>query len=91
MAQRAAGSSAALLVANPVPEDQAWGQGEHDEIVGKALAAATQVEGKSVTPFLLDYIVRASSGRSLEVNLALVRNNVRVAADIAREIAGLNK
>ncbi|MDP5026425.1 MAG: pseudouridine-5'-phosphate glycosidase [Aquiluna sp.] len=90
-AQRSAGSAAALLVANPVPEDQAWDQSEHDEIVGKALAAAVEVEGKSVTPFLLDYIVRASSGRSLEVNLALVRNNVRVAAKIAKEIVGLSR
>jgi pseudouridine-5'-phosphate glycosidase len=36
-----------------------------------------------VTPFLLGFIVEASGGRSLEVNLDLARNNVRVAADIA--------
>jgi pseudouridine-5'-phosphate glycosidase len=41
------------------------------------------VRGKAVTPFLLGYIVDASEGRSLEINLDLARNNVRVAADIA--------
>ena len=88
-AQRASESLAALLVANPVPHDQSWSEKEHDEIVTRALATAENIEGKSVTPYLLDYIVKASEGRSLEVNLALVRNNVRVAAEIAKEIAGL--
>jgi pseudouridine-5'-phosphate glycosidase len=41
------------------------------------------VRGKAVTPYLLGYIVEASGGRSLEVNLDLARNNIRVAGDIA--------
>jgi len=41
------------------------------------------VRGKAVTPFLLGDIVQRSDGRSLEVNLDLVRNNIRVAAEIA--------
>ena len=41
------------------------------------------VTGKAVTPFLLQYIVQASGGVSLEVNLNLAKNNVSVAADIA--------
>ena len=90
-AQRTEGSNAALLVANPVPEDQAWSKAEHDEIVTQALSAAEKIEGKSVTPFLLNYIVEASKGRSLEVNLSLVSNNVRVAAEIAKEVSGLEK
>jgi pseudouridine-5'-phosphate glycosidase len=43
------------------------------------------VRGKAVTPFLLSFIVGASGGRSLEVNLDLARNNVRVAGEIATE------
>ena len=46
--------------------------------------------GKAVTPFLLLKIVELSGGRSLEVNLDLARNNVRVAADIATAWAALN-
>ena len=54
-------------------------------MLGEALAAAEDagVHGKAVTPFLLSHIVAASGGRSLEVNLDLARNNVRVAGDIA--------
>ena len=42
-----------------------------------------RITGKAVTPFLLLRIVELSEGRSLEVNLDLARNNVRVAGEIA--------
>lgn len=79
------GSREGIVVANPVPVDQAWEPAEHDRVLGEAFAAAAAagVRGKAVTPFLLGFIVEASGGRSLEVNLDLARNNVRVAADIA--------
>ena len=48
-----------------------------------AAAEAAGVHGKSVTPFLLDHIYRASHGASLEANVWAVRNNVAVAAEIA--------
>jgi pseudouridine-5'-phosphate glycosidase len=48
-----------------------------------AAADAAKVRGKAVTPFLLDFIVEASGGTSLEVNLALAENNVAVAAQVA--------
>ena len=48
-----------------------------------AEADAARVTGKAVTPFLLLRIVELSGGRSLEVNLDLARNNVRVAGEIA--------
>jgi pseudouridine-5'-phosphate glycosidase len=75
-----------MVVANPIPREQQWDPAEHDRVLGEAFAAAEAagVRGKAVTPFLLGYIVDASAGRSLEVNLDLARNNVRVAADIAR-------
>jgi len=50
-----------------------------------AAADAAGMHGKAVTPFLLGFIVNASEGRSLEVNLDLARNNVRLAAQIAIE------
>ena len=46
------------------------------------------VRGKAVTPFLLGFIVERSGGRSLEVNLDLARNNVRVAADDRDRLVG---
>jgi len=83
------GITSGLLVANPVPEDKAWNQADHDRIVGNAFAAAERegIRGKEVTPFLLDYIQRESNGVSLRVNLDVVRNNVAVAADIAEAYA----
>lgn len=81
----AAGSRAGLIVANPVPAEHEWDPVEHDRVLAEAFAAADAagVRGKAVTPFLLGFIVEASGGRSLEVNLELARNNVRVAGDIA--------
>lgn len=79
------GSHSGLIVANPIPAAQQWDPAEHDRVLDTAFAAAEKagVHGKAVTPFLLGFIVDASGGRSLEVNLDLARNNVRVAADIA--------
>ena len=74
-----------IVVANPIPRDKQWDPDEHDRVLADAFVAAERagVRGKAVTPFLLGFIVEASGGRSLEVNLDLARNNIRVAADIA--------
>ncbi len=79
------GHGQGIVVANPIPLDQQWDPAEHDRVLAEAFTAAEAagVRGKAVTPFLLGFIVEASAGRSLEVNLDLARNNVRVAAEIA--------
>ena len=91
--QDALGHGQGIVVANPVPAHQAWERAEHDRVLDEAfaLAAAAGVTGKAVTPFLLLKIVELSGGKSLEVNLDLARNNVRVAADIATEWAALGR
>jgi pseudouridine-5'-phosphate glycosidase len=91
-AQDALGHGQGIVVANAIPRDQQWDPTEHDQVLDEALAAAEAagVRGKAVTPFLLSYIVTASAGRSLEVNLDLARNNVRVAAAIATEWSRLD-
>ena len=78
-----------LVVANPVPEAEQWDPVEHDRVLAEAFAAANaaKVRDKAVTPFLLSFIVGASEGVSLEVNLKLARNNVRVAGAIATAYA----
>jgi pseudouridine-5'-phosphate glycosidase len=83
--QDALGHGQGIVVANPIPVAEQWDPEEHDRILAQAFAAAEQagVRGKAVTPFLLGYIVDASGGRSLEVNLDIARNNVRLAAEIA--------
>jgi pseudouridine-5'-phosphate glycosidase len=84
------GLRSGILVANPVPEDKAWNRNDHDRIVQMAFDAAERdgIRGKEVTPYLLDFIQRESSGESLRVNLDVVRNNIRVACDIANAWAG---
>lgn len=87
------GHGQGIVVANPIPLELQWDPAEHDRVLTEALAAAENagVHGKAVTPFLLGYIVNASDGRSLEVNLDLARNNVRLAAQIATEWSALNR
>jgi len=83
--QDALGHGQGIVVANPIPLEQQWDPEEHDRVLAQAFEAAEAagVHGKAVTPFLLGYIVDASGGRSLEVNLDIARNNVRLAAEIA--------
>lgn len=91
VAQDLIGEGGGIVVANPVPEDKAWNKTDHDRVLATAFAAADKagVRGKDVTPFLLQFIVEESKGKSLEVNLDLARNNVSVAGDIALAYANL--
>ncbi|MGR3321295.1 MAG: pseudouridine-5'-phosphate glycosidase [Pseudooceanicola sp.] len=77
------------LVANPVPEADEIPREEIAPMIETALAeaAARGITGKAVTPYLLGRIFELSEGRSLVTNIALVRNNARLAAEIATEIA----
>jgi pseudouridine-5'-phosphate glycosidase len=86
------GHGQGIVVANPLPVDKQWDPEEHDRILGDAFEAAALagVTGKAVTPFLLGFIVEASGGTSLEVNLDIARNNVRLAAEIAIAWSALN-
>jgi len=89
--QDALGHGQGIVVANPIPREQQWDPAEHDRVLELAFAAAAEagVSGKAVTPFLLGFIVDASGGRSLEVNLDLARNNVRLAGEIAIAFSAL--
>lgn len=77
------------LVANPIPEAAEIPRPEIMPMIEAALAeaAAQGVSAKAVTPFLLQRLFEMSSGRSLVANIALVRNNARLGAAIARELA----
>ncbi|CAN5370685.1 pseudouridine-5'-phosphate glycosidase [soil metagenome] len=78
-----------VLVANPVPaadEIPAAEMRPHIE-AAVAEAAAKGIAGKAVTPFLLDAILKRTAGRSLATNIALVKNNARLAARIAIALA----
>ena len=79
------GLEGGVLIANPIPADAEIPAAEIDPIIRAALAdmAGLGIGGKDATPFLLGRIVELSGGRSLTANIALVKNNARVASDIA--------
>ena len=79
---RALGAGTGLLIANPIPAEFAL---DLDSAIADAVAEATArgIGGKALTPFLLARINDISGGSSLAANIALVRNNARLAARIA--------
>ena len=74
-----------LVLANPISPDDELDRDLHDRLLESGLAAADGdgVHGKDVTPYLLDWFHRESGGASLRANVALVRSNARLAAEVA--------
>ena len=79
------GIDGGMLVANPVPEEDEIPREEMEIYINRAISHAErdEVTGKAVTPYLLGDVFRLTDGRSLETNIALVRNNAQLAAEIA--------
>ena len=73
----------AVIVTNPVKVE--LDRSLHDKLLadGLAAAAASHITGKAVTPFLLEYFHRVSEGKSLDVNVEIIKSNSRLAAEIA--------
>jgi len=79
-----------LVLASPIAPDDELDRDLHDRLLETGLAAAARegVHGKDVTPYLLDWFHRESRGESLRANVALVRANARLAAEVATSYAG---
>jgi pseudouridine-5'-phosphate glycosidase len=79
----------AVVVANPLPENEQLDPSLHDRVLQEGLAAAQRdgVTGKDATPFLLEYLARGTEGASLDANVRLVLRNARLAAEIASELS----
>ena len=78
-----------VLVVNPIPEADALDPAEIDARIAEAIADAGRegISRKEVTPYLLARINELTGGRSLVANIALIRNNARLAALTAVELA----
>lgn len=85
------GMRGGILIANPVPEADALDGAEIELEIGRALAGAGRagIKGKALTPYLLGRLVELTGGRSLKANLALVKSNAALAAEIAVALAAL--
>jgi pseudouridine-5'-phosphate glycosidase len=84
-AHEALGLRGGILVANPIPEDDALDGDEIDARIAQAVAdaEAAGISRKEVTPYLLGRINELTEGRSLVANIALIKNNADLAARTA--------
>ena len=82
-----------MVIANPIPEQFEMDYDTINNAIESALKEAEEknIGGKEVTPFLLDKVKTITAGKSLASNIELVYNNAKVAAQIAKDLADLNK
>ncbi|AMV10611.1 pseudouridine-5'-phosphate glycosidase [Geobacillus stearothermophilus] len=83
------GLNGGVVITNPVPKEDELEESYINAIIEQALKEAEKqhITGKSVTPFLLDRVKTLTGGKSLQANIALVKNNAALAADLARELS----
>jgi pseudouridine-5'-phosphate glycosidase len=76
------------VIANPVCEEDEIPAAEMAGFIDRAVAEAARraIGGKAVTPFILSHIAELTGGRSLAANIALVKSNARLAAEVAVEL-----
>lgn len=89
--QKTLGYSGGTLIANPIPEADAMSSEAISAIIEEALDAADKqgVNGKALTPFLLSRIAENTQGNSLVSNIALVKHNAALAAQVAVEMESI--
>ena len=92
-AKWACGLAGGAVIANPIPTEWSMDPAVIGTAIEQALseANAAGVKGKEVTPFLLAKVAEITGGDSLAFNIALVRNNARLAAKIAAELAAIER
>jgi len=85
IARARTGTDAAIVVANPLPEEEQLDPALHDRVLAEAMAGLRRagVTGKAVTPYLLGHLHEATGGASLAANVAIIRRNADLAARIA--------
>jgi len=82
------GMRTGILVTNPIPEANSIPASKMEPMIAKASTEAIEkgIHGQALTPFLLGRISELSKSKSLKANLALLLNNARLAAEIAKEM-----
>ncbi|MGG1399747.1 pseudouridine-5'-phosphate glycosidase [Bacillus salipaludis] len=79
------------VIANPIPEEFAMDEKKINSVIETALKEAEEkhISGKDVTPFMLGKVKELTEGKSLDANIALVKNNAVVGAKIAVSFNGM--
>lgn len=82
-----------MLVTVPIPEEKAPNGKKINDAIFEALGEAEEkgIQGKRITPFVLERIVAHTGGESLKANIALICNNAKVGAKIAVAYTNLAK
>ncbi len=80
------GVTAGLDIANPIPAADEIPADEISGIIAQALTDmdALGITGKDTTPYLLGRVVELTGGASLTANIALVKNNALLGAQLAK-------
>lgn len=83
--------SGGAVIANPIPEEYAMAEKDITAVIETALkeAKAQHITGKDVTPFMLAKVKELTGGKSLDANIALVKHNAHIGAEIAVKFAAL--
>lgn len=89
----AMGLEGAVILSNPVPDEFAMDEATIDDAIAKAveLSVEEHIAGEKSTPFLLSKVCELTGGASLRANIEIVRNNARVAAQIAKLYSELER
>ncbi len=85
------GLNGSVMIANPIQPQHEVPQPQMEQYILQALEAASLagIKGKAVTPFLLQYIANHTKGESLEANIALIKHNAAIGAQIAVQLSCL--
>ena len=80
------GLTGGILLTNPIPESDSMDEDKINKAIETALVEAEKkgIHGKETTPFLLSKVLEVTEGKSLEANIALVKNNARLGAEVAK-------
>ncbi len=88
LAKRNFGLRGGVLISNPIPQEYDMSREIIDQAIQTALSEmnALGIKGNKVTPFLLAKVKELTGGDSLESNIALIKNNARIGAQIASSL-----
>lgn len=80
------GLTGGILLTNPIPEADSMDEDKINKAIEAALVEAEEkgIHGKETTPFLLSKVLEVTEGKSLEANIALVKNSARLGAEVAK-------
>jgi pseudouridine-5'-phosphate glycosidase len=83
------GMTSGVLIANPIPEENEIPAETIEPVIAEALLAADKehIRGKEITPFLLERVAQATQGKSMQANISLIKNNVRLGAMLAHKLS----